>query len=349
MNIRKRILALSGITAVLLFSQWAQAADSARISIDDDWRFVKNDPAGITDNLTYPRAPRFRRGRTADSTNTFSPTSGIAQYILPTGNDFIADPARRYSKPEGNYGANIPYVNPSFDDREWRKLDLPHDFAIEGPFIPPDEAGSDGATGRLPYFGVAWYRKHLSIPAADAGKQIYLDMDGAMSYATVWCNGQIVGGWPYGYASWRVDLTPMIQPGADNVLAIRLDNPANSSRWYPGGGIYRNVWLTKVEPIHVKQWGTYVTTPEISASSATVAIKTDCENDSKKDASIVINTVVYPVDGSGRTDKSKHPVAKSDASISIKAGESVSTSQTLQVANPKLWSPDTPVLYVAVT
>jgi len=89
----------------------------------------------------------------------------------------------------------------------WRAFRL---TMIGGPFIPPGQAGSDGATGRLPYFGVAWYRKHLSIPATDAGKRIFLDLDGAMSYATVWCNGQIVGGWPDGYASWRLDLTPLI-------------------------------------------------------------------------------------------------------------------------------------------
>ena len=99
--------------------------------------------------------------------------------------------------------------------------------------------------GRLPSWGVAWYRKKLNIPAADAGRSIFLDVDGAMSYATVWVNGRIAGGWPYGYASWRVDLTPYIVPGEVNQLAIRLDNPPSSSRWYPGGGIYRNVWLTK--------------------------------------------------------------------------------------------------------
>ena len=102
------------------------------------------------------------------------------------------------------------------------------------------------------------------MPAADQGKQFYLDVDGAMSYASVWLNGQFVGGWPYGYASWRVDLTPYVKPGADNVLAIRLDNPPDSSRWYPGGGIYRNVWLVKTAPVHVGQWGTFVTTPEVS-------------------------------------------------------------------------------------
>jgi beta-galactosidase len=101
----------------------------------------------------------------------------------------------------------------------------------------------DANTGRLPYYGVGWYRKKLANSAEDAHKSIFLDVDGAMSYSTVWLNGQFVGGWPYGYSSWRVDLTPYIKTGRDKQLAIRLDNPPNSSRWYPGGGIYRNVWL----------------------------------------------------------------------------------------------------------
>jgi beta-galactosidase len=226
---------------------------------------------------------------------------------------------------------------------------LPHDFGIEGPFIPPGQVGSDGGTGRRPFFGVAWYRKHLSIPAADAGKQIYLDLDGAMSYAAVWCNGQIVGGWPYGYSSWRVDLTSAIKPGADNVIAIRLDNPASSSRWYPGGGIYRNVWLTKTAPVHVGQWGTYITTPEISAKSATVNIQTESENVSKADATVTLATAIYPLSGSGELKRSKSPVASSEVSISVKAGEKTKTPQTLQVPKPKLWSPKTPVLYAALT
>ena len=340
---------------ILLQSGSGFAADLGRVSINDDWRFIKNDPADMTNSLRYPRAPRVARGRGGDSTNAPAPvpvpavTSGIAAYILPTGNSFIADPAKRYPKPDGNYGGDISYVNPSFDDSGWRKLDLPHDFGIEGAFIPPGQSGSDGGTGRRPFFGVAWYRKDLSIPKADAGKQFYLDLDGAMSYATVWCNGQIVGGWPYGYSSWRVDLTPMIKPGAKNVLAIRLDNPPNSSRWYPGGGIYRSVWLTKTAPVHVSEWGTYITTPEVSANAATVNIQVQSENDSKTDASVTLTTAIYPVDALGRLDRSAAPVGGADGAVVIKAGGTATNSQSLRLANPKLWSPKAPALYAAIT
>src|SRR5580765_3386870 len=153
-----------------------------------------------------------------------------------------------------------------FDDAGWRKFDLPHDWGVEGAF----NQDFPGETAKLPYWGVGWYRKHFSVPASERGKQFYLDVDGAMSNAKVWINGHDVGGWAYGYTSWRVDLTPHLRFDGENVIAIRLDNPPDSSRWYPGGGIYRNVWLTKTSPVHVAKWGTFVTTPQVTDSSATV-------------------------------------------------------------------------------
>jgi beta-galactosidase len=238
----------------------------------------------------------------------------------------------------------VAYVASEFDDSGWRKLDLPHDFGIEGPF----EANGNGSTGKLPFYGVAWYRKHLDIPAEDAGKQIHLDVDGAMSYATVWCNGQIVGGWPYGYTSWRVDLTPYVKAGGKNVLAIRLDNPPNSSRWYPGGGIYRNVWLTKTSPVHVGQWGTYVTTPEVSADSAAVNLKVTVENDSKANAAVSVSTEIFALDAEGkRTGSAVAAIAAANAEIA--AGKSSEVETKGAVKSPKLWSPNSPNRYVAVT
>jgi beta-galactosidase len=290
---RTSLLLAASVAVVVLQAEVVMAAvpptsPRERISINDDWRFTKDDPAGIANDLAYPR------GRGA------VPTSGIAAYILPTGNDFIADPARRHVKPDGNFGGAITYVAPTFNDADWRQLDLPHDFGVDGAFISPGQAGSDGAMGRLPFFGVAWYRKHLSIPTADAGKQIFLDVDGSMSYTTVWCNGQIVGGWPYGYTSWRVDLTPYVKTGADNVLAIRLDNPSTSSRWYPGGGIYRNVWLTKTAPVHIAHWGTFLTTPEATASKAAVTLKVTVDNNAKADVNVSVATQIFALDANGQ-------------------------------------------------
>src|SRR6185503_16080975 len=133
----------------------------------------------------------------------------------------------------------------------------------------------------------------LDIPATDKGRFIYLDIDGAMSYAMVWVNGTLVGGWPYGYNSFRLDLTPYLSFGGNNQLAIRLDNPANSSRWYPGGGIYRNVWITKENPVHVAQWGTFIHTRAISASSAAVEISVHVENGAGTEATVEVRTDIY--------------------------------------------------------
>ena len=329
------------MAAVLLQTGAVMAADSPRqrISINDDWRFIKGDPAGLKTNLTYPTGFSVRRGEPRPG-----PTSGIAAYILPTGNWLIADPAKRYARPAENYGGDVPYVAGDFDDSSWRKLDLPHDFGIEGPFDP----NGNGATGKLPFYGVAWYRKHLDIPASDAGKQIYLDMDGAMSYTAVWCNGKIVGGWPYGYSSWRVDLTPYLKPGETNVLAIRLDNPPNSSRWYPGGGIYRNVWLVKTAKVHVGQWGTYLTTPQVGADSASVDLKITVDNDSRSDATASVSTEIFALDAAG---KRNGPAVANvpPTNVQIAAGQSSKVETRGVVPGPKLWSPNHPNRYVAVT
>ena len=221
----------------------------------------------------------------------------LQPWILPTGNAFIKDPTRRFTRPSSNWGPDLTYVRPDFDDRAWERVNLPHDWAISGPFIAD---GPMGAMGRLPSSGIGWYRRKLNIPAADAGRSIFLDVDGAMSYATVWLNGHLVGGWPYGYASWRVDLSPYVVPGGTNQLAVRLDNPPNSSRWYPGGGIYRNVWLTKTRPVHVGQWGTYVRTHQVSSKAATIDVDVTVDNDSPNDAIVRVATTFYALGAAAR-------------------------------------------------
>ena len=234
-----------------------------------------------------------------------------------------------------------------FDDSSWRRVNLPHDWAIEGPFT----THGGGGMGRLPSSGIGWYRKELSIPAQDAGKSIFLDVDGAMSYAAVWLNGQFVGGWPYGYASWRLDLTPYLVPGGKNELAIRLDNPPNSSRWYPGGGIYRNVWLVKTAPVHVGHWGTYITTPAVSSSSATVQVKVTVENNSQQAADVSVSTQIFPLAANG--DKESRAVAGiPPLKLGVPSRSRAAVEAAASVANPKLWGPpprQRPNRYVAVT
>jgi beta-galactosidase len=291
-----------------------------RESLDADWRFAKGDPEAVT-NLNYAAA---------------------RAWILPTQNAFTTNaPAAR---PAENFGGDVSFAQAGFDDNGWRKLNLPHDFGIEGPF----EQALPGETGKLPWFGVAWYRKHFDVPAGDAGKQLYFDVDGAMAYATVWINGHCVGGWPYGYASWRVDLTPFVKFGGANTLAIRLDNPKDSSRWYPGGGIYRNVWLTKTAPVHVGQWGTYITTPQVSKDAATISLRTSVDNNSAAEVEVKVATAIFELNADGA--KSKKSIAEIETGgIKIAAGVTASPTQTIKILKPKLWGVEQPNRYVAVT
>jgi beta-galactosidase len=311
-----------------LLSAEAYAAEPVpareRLSFNAAWRFQKDDPAGAEGQLAYEK---------------------IKDWIKASGNEFVLNSgATKQTRPAGNLGADIPYAQAAFDDRTWRQLNLPHDWGIEGAF----KQENPGETGKLTWWGVGWYRKHFNVVASDKGRQLYLDIDGAMAYAAVWLNGKFVGGWPYGYASFRLDLTPYITFGAENVLAIRLDNPPDSSRWYPGAGLYRNVWLVKTAPIHVGHWGTYVTTPEVTQSAATVSCKVTLENDSAAAANIKVKTQFYELGSDGK--KSGKAVASSET-VSLKPAPGANETITLiaSIKQPKLWNLQKPNLYAAVT
>ena len=293
-----------------------------RININRDWRYQIDDPDGAGTALHY---------------------SQLKPYLLPCANDFIIF-GKRYQRPEGNPGENIAYVKSDFDDSEWRHLNLPHDWAIEGPF----NIDYNGSTGKLPYWGIRWYRKTLELSQDDAGKQIYLDIDGAMSYASVWCNGQYVGGWPYGYASFRLDLTPYIKAGQKNVLAIRLDNPDDTSRWYPGSGIYRNVWLVKTSPVHVEQWGTFVRNQQVDSENAVMEMGVNIENHAGKDVQVKLQTSVYLQGKDGRP-VGEEVTQSMTKDIAIKKDSWSSVRFQFKVDKPKLWDIDTPNCYVAVS
>ena len=298
----------------------AQAPLRERISFNTDWRFAKDDPNDAAGKLSY---------------------NNIKDWVTATGAEFTKDPNLGSKKrPSGNLGADVAYTQAGFDDKGWRPLTLPHDWGIEGPF----RQEYPGATGRLPWWGVAWYRKHFSVPASDQGRQLYLDVDGAMSYANVWLNGQYVGGWPYGYASWRVDLTPYAKFGAENVIAVRLDNPPESSRWYPGGGIYRNVWLVKTSSVHVAQWGVYVTTPDVAKDHAKVTVQVTVDNRSGAAADVTVHAAIYTLPQRGKAIGASEQVR-----LPVAAGTSGTVALTATIdAEPVLWTVQKPSLYAAV-
>ena len=347
------------LSAAGTFSATAADLSRERISIDDNWRFTQGDPSNCPVKLVYDLDVMRRQaeveGRAATnevSTNeaTMPGAAAVVEFkpwVLPTGNDFVGDPARKSVRPEGNLGDSVAYVRPDFDDASWQQINLPHDWAIAGPFIRT----GGGGMGRLPTAGIGWYRKKLSIPADDSGKSLFLDVDGAMSYSTVWLNGQFVGGWPYGYASWEVDLTPYVKPGGDNELVIRLDNLPDSSRWYPGAGIYRHVWLVKTSRVHVGHWGTYLTTPEISSAAATVNLKVTVDNDSGQNATAAVATEIFALDADGH--KTGPAVAEIEpVTLQIGAQTNAVVEGLGTVAHPKLWGPPPqqhPNRYVAVT
>lgn len=238
-----------------------------------------------------------------------------------------------------------------FDDSNWQSVTLPHDWAIEGPFYVGDDPKIDGPMGRLPIHGVGWYRRRLTKTEDDEGKSIYLEIEGAYSYTMVWLNEQLVGGWPFGYNSFRLDLTPYLKVGEDNMLSIRLDNPIDSSRFYSGGGIYRDIWLTKVPAVQVGQYGTFITTKDVSDSSATIDLAVDIENKAKADSKIEVATTIHildPATGRAADKVSEFP----RQTVNMRTGQKTSLSSSVTLNDPRLWGPgpdQTPNLYVAVT
>ncbi len=303
----------------------AVARGRERISLNADWRFSRF--AENPDSLSY---------------------DDLKGWILPSANDFVVD-GDKHERPSGTPpGSDVPYVQASFDDGGWEAVDVPHDWAIKGPFHAP---GIPNSMGALPINGVGWYRRTLTIEAGNAGKTIFLDIDGAMSNSAIWLNGELVGGWPYGYASFRLDLTPYLKEG-DNLLAIRLDNPLNFSRWYPGAGLYRNVWLVKVDPTHVAQYGTYVTTPAVSAESANVDLSVEIENQRNESREVDVTTEVFVLDNASGQRRGRAVATFPPAKASVGAGSRQSVNASVTVSNPLLWGPppaQTPNLYVAVT
>jgi len=173
-----------------------------------------------------------------------------------------------------------------FDDSGWRSVDLPHDWSIEGPWAQDNSSGAGGGYDPL---GIGWYRKHFKMPEEWMGKHIFLEFDGVFNRADVWVNGEVVGQNDNGYLGFQCDLTPFISTtsswfpvtiGKDNIIAVRVDNSRQASRWYTGSGLYRHVWLTVTGPLHVAYIGTYITTPVVSDLQATVRVQTTLRNDS---------------------------------------------------------------------
>lgn len=313
------IISICFLLLVLASVSFGQAGGSRRTNFNENWSFQRNDPSGSESVLAWDK---------------------LKDWVVATGNDFVVDGAKP-TRPAGDLGESVVYTTANLNEASWRRLNLPHDWAIEGDF----QQELPGETGKRPWFGIGWYRKHFTVPASDKGKQIYIDFDGAMSHSAVWLNGKFVGGWPYGYASFRLDLTPYVEFGKENVIAVRLDNPPETSRWYPGSGLYRNVWLVKTAPVHVGQWGTFITTPSVSKDSATVNVRVAVENKADAAGEITVKTSIYRLTNGTKNIKS---VASTSKQIVLDRN-STTVDLAADVRNPALWSPSSPSLYKTIT
>lgn len=231
-------------------------------------------------------------------------------------------------------GSAMEPAHPRYKAAGFKAVQLPHDWAIESPFLK-DEPNE---TGKLPWNGYGWYRKNFDVPAGfDAASQrYYLDFDGVMSCPQVYVNGRKAGEWAYGYNSFRVDITPFLKAGQKNLVAVMASNKPESTRWYPGAGIYRHVWLEKTGPVHLAQWGVYVTTPQVSEAEAVVKVQTTVDNTGKSPANL----------------KVCQSIAGQEAApmeVTVAPGSSETVEQEIRLPKPKLWSCESPHLYKLLT
>ncbi len=229
---------------------------------------------------------------------------------------------------------------PGLDDSQWRLLDLPHDWSIEGEFSNDHPATPSG--GALPG-GIGWYRKTFTAPDSKKERLAFIDFDGVYCNSEVWINGHYLGKRPYGYISFRYELTPFLKYGEENnVLAVKVDNSHQpNSRWYSGSGIYRNVWLATTEKIYVDHWGTFVTTPEVGEQSASISVRTRARNASQRDQAVTLKTVLLDQAGKRIGVATSEKVVQKDSTFEF--------IQNLTVNDPTLWSIENPYLYRAVS
>ncbi|MDQ0829107.1 beta-galactosidase/beta-glucuronidase [Streptomyces achromogenes] len=246
-----------------------------------------------------------------------------------------------------HYGDASGASGASYDDSGWRGLSVPHDWSIEGRTPPSDpysqSASSTGRGGYLPS-GIGWYRKHFSLAGVPADRKVYIEFDGVMANASVYVNGKLIGTHPNGCTSFRYDITGAVKAGdTDNLIAVKTDTSLQpASRYYTGAGIYRDVRLIATDPVHIDQWATYVTTPNVRSSAATVHAQTTVVNNGTTAASVSVRGVLSDPDGTALP-------AVTTAARTVPAGASAAFGYDIPVTNPRLWDLKTPDMYELAT
>ncbi|HTA49795.1 MAG TPA: glycoside hydrolase family 2 TIM barrel-domain containing protein [Verrucomicrobiae bacterium] len=230
-------------------------------------------------------------------------------------------------------GAEVPRLS----DADWRILDLPHDWSIEGPF---DEKEPSSFCGAYLPTGIGWYRKRFHLPNSYKNKKLTIEFDGIYELSAVWVNGHFLGQRPYGYVPFFYDLTPHVALGDENVIAVKVDNSRQTNcRWYSGSGIYRHTWLLSTNKVHVAHWGTFVSSSRVSKQAAALRISTRISNESESPAGCTLVTSI--IDGNGNV------VDSAEASQDIATGQEYEFLQEIKVNLPHLWSVNDPYLYRA--
>lgn len=251
---------------------------------------------------------------------------------------------------------NPEFVSPAYNDAKWQSVTVPHDWAIYGPFSSQNDKQEvaiaqdgqkealehAGRTGGLPFVGVGWYRTQLDVPQFVPGKRVTLLFDGAMSHANVYVNGKKVGYWPYGYNSFHFDITDFLKPDETNTLAVRLENLPESSRWYPGAGLYRNVHVIVTEDAHIPVWGTQVTTPIVNKGFAKVNVRAKITLPEGVDYTKYSVTTILLNPNGQKILETRIPLSQYPYNNGYADQEAI-------VQTPTLWSPDMPALYTAET
>lgn len=224
-----------------------------------------------------------------------------------------------------------------FDDALWESVSVPHDWAIKGPFLKK----GNGDTGKLPWKGEGWYRRKLDINSSLEGKRIYLLFDGIMAFPEIYINGKLAGKWDYGYNSFYLDVTNLLDFGGENLLAIHADTQQHDSRWYPGAGIFRKVQLIVTDPIHIEMWGTYITTPIINPNYADVRIANTVLNKGGVQKNVRIESII--------TDPQGHKVGSQSMDKIIPAQSTKDFEVTITVNAPERWDIENPALHTVTT
>lgn len=244
------------------------------------------------------------------------------------------DKAWKFQKSDAEGAENL-----KFNDKKWRLLDVPHDWSIETEINRDNPSGRGGG-----YFGtgIGWYRKTFETPKSYTGKKVFIQFDGVMANSDVWINGQHLGHRPNGYIGFEYELTPYLKLGKKNVISVKCDNTDQpASRWYTGAGIYRHTRLVVKDPIFIQQWGSFFSSPSVSAEKATVKVKTTVVNSSSVEKEIEVIASIISADGAQKAEGKK--------SVTLAAGATVDVEQDIVVENPTLWSLENPYLYKGKT